>query len=165
MASDANNLIHKRNLWKFLKMVQVQNRPVYKIMAEVPSSVIWIDVLVRDSGDVIQTIPVSEFISMLPDLPTRGTVYRITFRTYSFLPDEYEISEGENLYTATLRQELTLDILPSFISYMCYQKVKSRAPSFLECIEDIKKYNLTRKDIERLTPYTTQCNRKLIDKL
>jgi hypothetical protein len=49
--------------------------------------------------------------------------------------------------------------------YLCYQKVKARAPNFLECMEDIKKYKLTRKDMERLTPYISECNKQLIDKL
>ena len=165
MASDANDLIQKRNLWKFLKMVQVQNRPVYKIMAELPVSVIWIDLLVRKTGETIQTLSLSDFILQLYELSTKGVVYRISFRTYTFLPDEYDISKGEDLYIASYRQELTLNILPSLIFYLCYQKVKARAPSFLECAEDIKKFSLSSKDVQRLLPFVNECNRKLIDKL
>ena len=165
MASDANNLIQKRNLWKFLKMVQVQNRPVYKILAGVPTSVIWIDILERDTNKTIQVLSISEFIEQLHTLPTKGAVYRINLKTYSLPDEEYDISAGESLFTASCREQLTLQILPSMLFYLCYQKVKARAPNFLECMEDIKKYKLTRKDMERLTPYISECNKQLIDKL
>ena len=83
MAHDANDLILKRNLWKFLKMVQVQNRPVYKIMTGLSDSVVWIDVLERDTNKTIQVLSISEFIEQLHTLPTKGAVYRINLRTYS----------------------------------------------------------------------------------
>ena len=165
MAQDANDLILKRNLWKFLKMVQVQNRPMYRIMTGVDTSVIWINIVGREDGNVIQTLSVSEFIENLHELPTKGSVCRICFRTYSLPPDDNDISNGEGVISATCREHLTLEILPSLLFYLCYRKVKARAPNFLECIEDIKAFKLSRKDMERLIPIIGEYNRILIDKL
>ena len=165
IASDANDLILKRNLWKFLKMVQVQNRPVYKIMTGLSASVVWIDILERESGNVIQTVSVSDFIVKLHNLPTKGVTYLFTFKTYSRPSDEDDITKGESSFTASFREDITLNILTPLLFYLCYQKVMARAPNFLECMEDIKKYKLTRKDMERLSDYISECNRILIDKL
>ncbi len=153
-------LILKSNLYKFLKVLRVKNRAIYKLLLGLPVSTVWIEIFSKDSGISIDKLSFYKFTCSFRSLPSKGVSYRIYYKTYSFSNSEKDFHIGENVYVATYRNELTFDFIPSLLAYLCYEKYVNGLPKFLQSIEEIRQFKFKRKDIDRIGSQVEEYNQK-----
>ena len=163
---ELDGLILKCNLWKFLKVLRAQNRPLYKLVCGASESAIRIEIWLKERGEVVEQLSVARFVEQLTELPSKTVAYRLYIRTYHFSDSSAEPAapRGEGLYVATHRDHLSAALLRPFVAYLCYEARRNGTP-FLPTREQILHYGFARKDVVALEPQLAACNEALAREL
>lgn len=144
------DIILKRNLWKFFKVLQVQANQIYCTLVASPIHYAWITIINKSEPTIKKRIRISQFANSLRKMPSSDVFYQLSINLY-----------GKRTFNAKSISDLNIKkieaLFPDIIAYHCIESLKQG--KLLELTPQIiKQYKFKDRYIEDLKTIIEQCN-------
>lgn len=147
------DVIFKRNLWKFFKVLQVQANQIYCLLVASPIHYAWITIINREEPATQKRVSIAHFVKNHSKMPSSDVFYHLTINLY-----------GERTYEAKCVKDLHIKnieaLYPDIIAYHCQENIK-QGKRFELNLQTVKHYKFKARYIEDLKIIIEQCNNKL----
>ena len=150
------NYILKTNLWKFFKTLRAQANPLYCLLVASTIDVAFVEIVGRGDGVRHRRLSIAQFIAQLGKLPTKQVCYQLKIKVWG--------DEGEAVWTASTREQLSVDVaaelLPTMIMHLCRTSaVQGR--TFVLTPEVVAYYHFRQRYFEELQLLVSNCNARI----
>lgn len=149
------DIIFKRNLWKFFKVLQIQANQIYCLLMASPIHYAWITIINRSEHTIQKRITIAQFVNYLPKMPSSEVFYQMSVNLY-----------GEKIFESKTISDLNIkkieSLFPDIVAYHCNESIKQGKRLELTP-QTIRHYKFKARYIDDLKTIIEQCNNMITE--